>query len=221
MDLRFDAGGRMLWDVATAVAWRLDPDRAELGEFITDEYLNMHIESVYISNWRYVYLPPRVQIYMDELRANFPGEDVALLPSIVGEHIFAAINPDIANAIQNPESTPRLVFPEESEPDAVFVDIDAILREYEKVYEQAVGWRRNREGAIKKVVRNSILPRFDKLEIKFESVSRKLDAGFANASQDRDNRFDELGRRLDVLADMEKRLEELTEEMKKRNSREP
>lgn len=199
MDLKFNAGGRMVWDVATAVAWRIDPDSKLVSEFVKDPHINTGVERVFVENADSIRTPPRLQNLVEGLRSRFPDAITEIMRFIVAEHIYAAVNSDIADAVQDPEQAPFLMIGDSWSKEAIYVDINAMLKEYQDATKQIANRKRQEEEAIKHVVRNSITPRFDKVEVNFEDISRKLDAGFNASASDMKDRFSDMNRRFDQL----------------------
>ncbi len=177
----------MVWDVATAVAWRMDPDRRLLPDISKDPNTTADIERVFVVRAEKVETPPRLRKSLNLLRQQFPEAFRGVILDIVQEHIFAALSLDVAENVQHPDRIPFLIIGEDAPRESVLVDIDRMLAEYQDAPKKIANWNRNREEAIKKVIRNSITPRFDNLDVKLEDVSKKLDKGFENVS----NRFDE------------------------------
>jgi hypothetical protein len=191
----------MVWDVATAVAWRMDPDRYLLPDIGKDPDTTAVIESVFVERAEKVETPPRLRKSLDLLREKFPDAIRGMMLHIVQEHIFAALSSDVAESVQHPDRTPFLIIGEDAPSDAVLVDIDKMLVEYQNAPNKVANWNRNREQAIKKVIRNSVTPRFDNLDVKLEEVSEKLDKEFNNvnkrldgsaSAEQLDRRFDEV-----------------------------
>ncbi len=192
MNLRFNASGRMVWDVATAVAWRMDPDRRLVSEFVKDRDINTAVEGVFVEKAETIRTPPRLQKYVEELRSRFPGAITEIMEFIVTEHIYAALNSDVSEAIQDPGRAPFLIIGKDRSRESILIDIDVMLAEYRNAPTQVANRRRQGEEAIKQIIRNSVTPRFDRVEVRLEEVSRKLDEGFNRAASRLDQRFGEL-----------------------------
>ncbi|MBV6520787.1 MAG: hypothetical protein MNPFHGCM_00905 [Gemmatimonadaceae bacterium] len=187
MDLRFDAAGQMVSDLATAVAWRLDPDRPP--RVPNDPRAREAIARVFVTNVARMEMPPRLSRQVEPLREAFPTAVSDLLGFIALEHIYAAVHSEMAASIQHPGRAPFLIIDDTPQPDAILVDIGAMIAEYREAL-RGLGWERMTEDAIKKIIGNSITPRFDGVDVRLEEISRKLDAGFkATASN---QQFEEL-----------------------------
>jgi hypothetical protein len=208
MDVKFNAGGRMVWDVATAVAWRIDPDRKLASKFVSDPHAQADVERVFVENADSIRTPPQLRNLVAELQKQFPEAITEIMQFIVAEHIYAAVNLRIAEALQDPERAPFLIIGKSAE--AVYVDIDAMLTEYHDVTAKFFQFQRQQEESIKHVFRNSITPRFDKLELKLEQIGRKaeaislkIDEGFSAAASatDMNNRFSDMNRRFDQVVE--------------------
>jgi len=188
----------MVWDVATAVAWRIDPDRRLASEFVKDMDINTAVERVYVEKAEAIRTPPRLQKNIAELRSLFPGVIAEIMQFVVVEHIYAALNSDISEAVQDPERAPFLIIGESESKESIFVDIDAMLKEYHEAVTHIADWQRQEEDIIKQVIRNSVTPRFDKVEVKLEEISRKLDfSASASDMSDLKDRFSDVNRRFD------------------------
>lgn len=216
MYLRFNASGRTVWDVATAVAWRIDPDRKLVSEFVKDPNINTDVERVFVEHVDTIGTPPRLRKQIEGLRSRFPDAITEIMRFIVAEHIYAALNSDIADAVQNPDRAPFLVIGESPSEASIYVDIDAMLKEYHEASTQIANWKRQEEEVIKHVVRNSVTPRFDKVDVRLEDISRKLDAGFnATASA-----FNATASASDIKG-VNQRLDQLIEEIRKSKPPQP
>lgn len=173
----------MVWDVATAVAWRMDPDRYLLPDIGKDPNTTAVIERVFVERAEKVETPPRLRKSLDLLRQQFPEAIRGMMLYIVQEHIFAALSSDVVESVQHPERVPFLIIGESAPHESVLVDIDQMLIEYQDAPKKIANWNRYREEAIKKVIRNSVTPRFDNLDVKLEEVSEKLDKEFNNVNK--------------------------------------
>jgi hypothetical protein len=209
MNLRLNAKNTFVGDVAVAVAWRLDPVRQMVSDRLNDPRAREVVDRVFIDSGEAVIFPPRLARQLATADAVLPEErsGARLRRYLVEQHILAALSSDVASAVQNPERPPFVIVSNDGPADAVYVDIRQMLGEYEQAGKWFADFQRTQQEEMRMVIRNSVTPRFDGIDLKLEEMSAKLDATFKEVTAIREvaPRFDSLDAQLKtILARLDK-----------------
>ncbi len=185
MILEFDTDNRSVEVVAQAIAWRLHPLRPTLYSEKYDKNIGEEfIDKVYVINSAKAIFTTRLEALFEDLSLTDEEAVPPLKALVMEENIVVMLDTKL---LQRRDELLNILPFGKKEPleNPIFVDIDTILAEYREIAPTEEIWMLGREDTIRNIIKNSLTPRFDRMETKLEKLDKNMTRGFDEATKER------------------------------------